>query len=939
MKRAIFRPLFLALAAAQLPAQLIRPSLPIPQDNPPGQAASAPQVQQDPAKEFADLRKQADGGDGEAAFRVGVTLLIGNGPGGQDAAAAAEYFKKATMTPARMCFLAETYVESAVPGRLSDAEKWALAANSGCGDWELSQLYGTNRLGPDPAKEIEYLKKGLALRNDGFGAQIRARLGQILLAGSAVDATEAERVAWIGEAARQRMGEEEWKIAYSLFNRADQAETSDAAWQWVFRSARYGTPVAMARLGQAAMQREISSLSFGDGIGLYRLGAQQNILAAVGLEFEEKQMDSAEHEELLNEAAVWQRVRDAAGGYYAKSDPLLLPAPIDMDALEKLAVPENPDAELRLAFVYESQGNLKLAGDLYRAVWKNGPAQLWFGLGQEAGKTGKWSRARELYENAANLGSRPACEAIATIDAEGLAGAKDPAGAYLWLALSETTNTKLLAARKAALSSSQLKSVALSQARWLLDHQGLWTGDVKAAQALVAEAGPQFVTSGNTAYININNGTASKPGPSDAELRQKADAGDANAAYQYAIDLLWNRAGIRTDLAVVEKYAEQGAIGPMYKVRLGEAWESTQLFDEATRRKYAEKWFLAAGDSAGYYDLAGFYFGNSDGIVHTDDEKKGVEYWEKAVAAGDERWARLSRMKLGYCVVKGWSSGNKKQDVAWAHELAMEMLGKELAMASGVYSYGRDLPHNPALHLRLAERAAICNIDTAQRDIANEILAGNWKERDDIAAYAWLKLLAVKVDGDKQVELAEQNPELKQKIEARYNLLLQARQESGAYYPQNDPLRTATAADLEPRAQDFDPEAQLRLGQILEQKGSDADLDRALALYHQLWLTAGQEVKLTWGRTLMNGAPGVARDDTGATMFLYDAANSGSHQACRYLAVLYREGRGVKADPVAAEVWLELAGDKAESSSPMTAEERSAVAAKVAEWKQNHQGW
>ncbi len=436
---------------------------------------------------------------------------------------------------------------------------------------------------------------------------------------------------------------------------------------------------------------------------------------------------------------------------------------------------------------------------------------------------------------------------------------------------------------------------------------------------------------------NLLHGKTVKEWDPHEAIRQKADAGNTESAFDYAIQLL---RGDGADVEVIERYAEKGPPDAAHQSDIAAAYERASFLDDATRRQYAMKWWTAVGGSRGYYQLAQMYYGKSDGTVATEDEKQAVAFWQKSVTGGDERWARLSRMKLGYCVVKGWSSGSKADDAAWAHELAMEMLGKEYYEVAGEYSYGRELQHNQATHLHLVERAAIYNIDNAQGTLAREIIQGNWKQRDDLDAYAWLKLQALKQDvgGEQEVQVAGENPDLKPKIETRYAQLLHTREQSGAFYPQDDSLRTAEIADLEPHAREQDPEAEFRLATLLEKRGGGADLARAIGLYHDLWAMAGQQVRLTWGRALMYGNGGTARDDIGAEKWLWDAANAGSKQACGLLAVIYGEGRGFKADQVAAEAWRELAGQTALVGS-LTDDQRAAVTAHVLDWKQKHPEW
>ncbi|MGA2889072.1 MAG: hypothetical protein ABSE51_13555 [Terracidiphilus sp.] len=70
----------------------------------------------------------------------------------------------------------------------------------------------------------------------------------------------------------------------------------------------------------------------------------------------------------------------------------------------------------------------------------------------------------------------------------------------------------------------------------------------------------------------------------------------------------------------------------------------------------------------------------------------------------------------------------------------MEFLGKKFYQIANEYSYGRELVHEQKAYLMLAERGAIYSDDNAQGKVAQTILEGNWKQRDDIDAYAWMKL-------------------------------------------------------------------------------------------------------------------------------------------------------------------------------------------------------
>jgi TPR repeat protein len=627
-----------------------------------------------------------------------------------------------------MCLIAETYMETALPGRVEAAQRWLKSANAGCGEWAQAVWYGGNQMGPDTKKEAEFLRRVLKAGDDDYRQQAQAELGKLLFEGQAIEATPADHAAWLGAAARQRLGTVEIVLAGYYRNHPDKDPA--VSLDWLRRGARYGNPTALAALGQAAMTREASDLSYLEGMALYAMGMRQNLLSGAALAKAQEQQMRMHSFQIM---------------------------------------PQKP--------------------------------QL-------------------------------------TLD----------------------------------------------------------------------------------------------------QLKKKADAGDDDAAYLLAVRLLWEQTP--PQIKAIEFYAKQGAKTRDQKAHIADGYAQADDIDRATSLKYAEKWYSEVGGAQSDYALAKLYNGKSDGIVKSDDERKAVELWRKAVAAKEERWSRLARMELGYRVDKGWSSGNRADDARWAHELAMEFLSREYYQVGGEYSWGHELEHNELISTLFSERAAIYNNDNAQDRVAQEIIEGHWPQREDIDAYAWMRLHAIKQDtNNKQVELAEKNPELKQKIEARYSRLLQTRAESGAFYPLNDPLRTATLEELEIRAAEHDPEAMFRLAVRLEERGSAGDLERAIELYRTLWARASQLVRLTWGRTLMHGSSDVKRDDKGAQKWLWDAANFGAHEAYADLAVIAAEGRGVAADKMEAEAWRRLGDPKAAHDASLNAGEERAVEDKVSEWLAKHPNW
>jgi TPR repeat protein len=429
---------------------------------------------------LAACRVEAEKGNADASFQLGMAYLIGeNAP--QDAVAAEGYFKKLPLESAQMCMIAEAYMETALPGRLGAAARWVEAAHAGCADWAQAVWYGGNQRGPDTAREIEFLRRVLNAKDDDYRLLAQAQLGQLLLDGTAITATPAERTAWIGAAARMRLG----MAGMLLAPRTATSEDSERAFNWIRRSARYGTPVAMAQLGQAAMARTASDLSYLEGMALYAMGMRQNLLSSAALAAQIKQLEPAQIEELHNGIAYWTRTAHETGGYYAKNDPLRLPAPVDEKALAARATDADPDAEVRLAYVFEARGDFEKAEALYRTVWRNGLGRILFAQAEEAAKAKQWTSARDFDLLAADFGSREACLALASIEAQGLVEKKNPLGEYLWLLRAGSTDTQRINAVKRRLAASEVDSARRSTAAWFVTNKAFWPEETARAQKLL----------------------------------------------------------------------------------------------------------------------------------------------------------------------------------------------------------------------------------------------------------------------------------------------------------------------------------------------------------------------------------------------------------------------------------------------------------------------
>ena len=917
--------LFCMLAQPLIAQDLPRRPLPLPQAD----AAPAPEQPKElsPAEQIEALKQAASKGDHDAAFVLGLSYITGNGVD-QDADAAARYLQPQQMTPLRRCFIAEAYMETAFARHAELALQWTNAAASACTYVLQASWYLGNQLGPNRQKAAELLRKGLSQPDDGQQDAMRSQLGLLLLEGEKIEATPAERASWIGEAARQFVGMTEVQVMQSMEQHASTNFTPDDELRWYRRAAANHNATALISLGMAGMNRAAPELSYLEGMALYAMGARSGWGSAMREESEEAQLDAPQREELATGLALWRDVRAASGGYYERGNSLRADAGDVQDAGQN---GEEFDHQLRAAWELEKQGKLADAEAAYRRIWFDAPPALWHLAAQKFVTSKQWNAAVEDETRAAHLGSRKACSDLAQLYSEGTGVQKNSLQAYLWLLRSETTDQKLLAEAKSKLDKAGFESVPQEQAEWLIAHQLYWKGDLAAAQKVIENSPLQRIT----APVQM------QPKTPLIELKQKADAGSADAAYEYVTRRLWQEGATSPTVNEIEHYAKLGAHTSEQKAHIADGYARGELFDAVTSRKYAEAWYLAMNNTQGSYELGELFMGKSDGIVKSDDERKGAQYWIQAVNFGDERWARLARMKLGYCVVKGWTSGDRARDAAWAHELAMEMLGKEFYQVAGEYSYGSELEHNEQTYLQLAERAAIYNIDNAQAAVATAIVDGNWKRRSDLDAYAWWKLRSIKqnVGDDKQVALAEKNPEFKKDLAAHYALLLKARAESGAFYPQNDPLRTATIAELEPRVAADDPEAEIRLGRLLEQQKTTASLERAIQLYHELWLHSGEKVRLLLGTDLMQGTNGFSVDNKGAEKWLWDAADYGSHHACLLLGIMHLEGGGVAIDRGEAAAWFALSGEKAQAELILTPAEELVKQHKIAEWHTRHNDW
>ena len=257
---------------------------------------------------------------------------------------------------------------------------------------------------------------------------------------------------------------------------------------------------------------------------------------------------------------------------------------------------------------------------------------------------------------------------------------------------------------------------------------------------------------------------------------------------------------------------------------------------------------------------------------------------------------RRAQMELGNFVLDGkYTAGNDAKgralNLEWARIITQELLGQEEYGIAMDYGIPRgDVPKDPAMWLRLCKRAAAYNIDLAQHFLAQAIMNGTVPNKSGYDDAAWTRLASDKhTDEISQLKAMESRmtPEQHQAANAEYSSLVQTRIRDGAYYPPDDPLRSATLAALAAMPKD-DPDVQLRLAFALEKAApTDDDAYReAMDLYRTVRDRREMDVRFVLGRDYLNGTNGVPKNLALARVWLSEAASRGSKPAEALLATL-----------------------------------------------------
>jgi TPR repeat protein len=257
---------------------------------------------------------------------------------------------------------------------------------------------------------------------------------------------------------------------------------------------------------------------------------------------------------------------------------------------------------------------------------------------------------------------------------------------------------------------------------------------------------------------------------------------------------------------------------------------------------------------------------------------------------------RRTQMELGNFVLDGkYTAGDdakgRAQNLEWARIITQELLGNEENKIALDYGIGRDdVPKDPAMWLRFCKRAAAYNVDLAQQHLAQAIMDGNVPNQSGYDDVAWTRLASDKrTDENSQLKAMESHmtPEQHQAADAEYNSLVQTRIRDGAYYPPDDPLRSATSSALAAMPRD-DPDVQLRRAFALEKAAqtNDEAYQEAMDLYRTVRDRREMDVRFILGRDYLNGTNGLPMNLALARVWLSEAADRGSKPAQALLAAM-----------------------------------------------------
>ncbi len=412
-------------------------------------------------------------------------------------------------------------------------------------------------------------------------------------------------------------------------------------------------------------------------------------------------------------------------------------------------------------------------------------------------------------------------------------------------------------------------------------------------------------------------GSLNEEGPSDKEVfagnSKLARVGNPEAAFQLGLAYMQG-VGTSQNLALAEHSFEVGAVKPEDKSMVGSFYGSGYCFARDVSK--AARWLEAAGRPGDLFQLAEIYRDSMPSQVH-----EAAALYVRLLTMTGAPEVRRAQMELGNLVIDGkYSAGEEAaghaRNLEWARVITQELLGQEEYKIAVDYSVGRPgLPKDDAMWLAFCRRAARYNIDLAQENYARAISNKEIEGASPFEGYAWMRLASDKHSADKAtVRQLEQHmsPQQLETANSIFEGLVLTRQQSGAYYPANDPLNRPSATQLAAMPQN-DPDVQLRRAFTLESSNSGSGYEEAMLLYKTVRDRRKMDVRVRLGIEYLNGSDGMARDAAIARFWFEIAAREGSKEASVLLSEM---GVPVPA-PYAAQTTLGITGGSAGQERPI----------------------
>ena len=323
--------------------------------------------------------------------------------------------------------------------------------------------------------------------------------------------------------------------------------------------------------------------------------------------------------------------------------------------------------------------------------------------------------------------------------------------------------------------------------------------------------------------------------------------GNVEAAYQVGL-AYFEGSGVRPDLTRAEHWFQIGVQSTYDKRWVGDQYRWGQFIPRSLEK--TDFWYRAAGDHDSLLQLARIYRSGELG----DPNPAKATALALGLLTGNDGYTRLAEFELGNMVLDNqYTSGDPRQDLRWAREIAQELIGGEEARLAWANGSAMDLPDTPEVRRAVTRSAAALDADLPQMQMADVFPSMSVTER-----YAWEYLSGrhqSDAAGKAQALLNSLSVADRKAAQDAVGHLEHNREAAGAYYRDDDPLLTPDFAALEKHAAEFgDPEEQLRLAYHFEHDISDSEaLARARSLYKQVRDQRVASVRLRIGNEYLTG--------------------------------------------------------------------------------------